>query len=78
MAAPKNKAALLMALGPLKAKPGAAESEGSDESEAPDSSEIKTMAGDDLWDAKGADDKEGFLDALHRYVTACVNEESGE
>jgi hypothetical protein len=72
--APKNKAALLMALGPLKAKPGVMggdESEPDDDEAMPEPGEVKSMAASDAMDALKSGDAKAFEDALTRFVGAC-------
>lgn len=81
--APKNKAALLLAMGPLKAKPGASggggemESEGEEES-PPASGDIKSMATEDVMAAIKSGDKAGLADALTRFVSCCGGEHEEE
>lgn len=77
--APK-KAALLIALGGLKKKPSAMDSEPEDdesEPEAPASGEVKSMAAADVMAAFKRGDTAALEDALARFVEACSGEGYG-
>jgi hypothetical protein len=78
----KGNAALLVALGGLKKKPGEASSEpdetaegGDEEDAAPSADEVEQTASDDVFDALKADAREGFRDALRRFVKACMKDD---
>jgi len=74
--AKKGSADMLIALGGPKGLPGDDEAEEVEpmSSGEPDMGSVKSMAADDVFDAVKGSDRALFVDALDRYVKACMGE----
>jgi hypothetical protein len=77
----KGNAALLVALGGLK-KPKSSDSDDESSSDAeesmPDAKELEQQASEDVFDALKSEDREGFREALGRFVKACTSREEAD